>query len=578
VDNDAIAAAFLDLADVLELLGEVPFKVRAFRAAARAIEGMGEAIAPKVKAGTLGKTAGIGDGAVRRITELVETGKLDDLEKARAKLPPGVAELMNVPGMGVKTAQQVWKERGITTVDALEAAAKEGKLRDLPRFGQKREEKLLTSIAAWRARASAPKRWPMAEALGIAEGIVARMRAVPGVVQCEFAGSLRRRRETVGDLDVLVAADASAAPAIMESFASMPQVAEVLARGETKTSVVLRSGIQSDLRVVPPASFGAAMQYFTGSKDHNVAMRTLAVKKKLKVSEYGVFDPDEKSIAGQTEEAVYEAIGLRWMPPEIRENRGEIEAAKANALPVLVELADLIGDLHMHTTESDGRASIEEMALAAREAGRKYIAITDHSVSLTIANGLSAERLREHVKNIRAVDEKVGDTIRVLAGIETDILGDGSLDLADDLPKLDWVVGSVHSKLGMPREEMTKRVVRAIESGRIDALGHPFGRMLGQRDGSDLDLEAVLRALAKTGVAIELNSSPLRLDVPENGLRMAREMGVRVVIDSDAHSTRELTFLKFGVGIARRGWLGKEHVLTAQPLERVREHRAARAS
>ncbi len=485
---------------------------------------------------------------------------------------------MNVPGMGVKTAQQVWKERSITTIDALEVAAKAGKLRDLPRFGQKREEKLLGAIAAWRKRASAPKRWPMAEALELAEALVRKVRGVPGVQRCEFAGSLRRRRETVGDLDVLVAADAKDAPGIMNAFASMPEVAEVLAHGETKTSVVLKNGIQSDLRVVPRASFGAAMQYFTGSKDHNVAMRTLAVKKKLKVSEYGVFDKEDKSIAGETEEGVYEAIGLRWMPPEIRENRGEIEAAKAGTLPVLVELTDLVGDLHMHTKESDGRATIEEMALAAHSAGRKYIAITDHSVSLGIANGLTAERLRDHKKRIREVDEKLKGTIRVLAGIETDILGDGSLDLEDELAGLDWVVGSVHSKLGMPREEMTKRVVRAIESGRIDALGHPFGRMLGQREGSDLDLEAVLRALAKTGVAIELNSSPLRLDVPENGLRMAREMGVPVVIDSDAHSTRELSYLKYGVGIARRGWLGKEHVLTAQPLEKIREHRAARAS
>ena len=578
MDNDAIARTFLELADVLELLGEVPFKVRAFRAAARAIEGMGEPIAPKVKAGTLGKVAGIGEGVVRRIHELVETGKLADLEDKKTKLPPALMELMNVPGMGVKTAQQMWKERSITTIDALEAAAKAGKLRDLPRFGQKREEKLLGAIAAWRKRASAPKRWPMAEALELAEALVGKIRGVPGVLRCEFAGSLRRRRETVGDLDVLVAADAKDAPGIMNAFASMPEVAEVLANGDTKTTVVLKNGIQSDLRVVPRASIGAAMQYFTGSKDHNVAMRTLAVKKKLKVSEYGVFDKDDKSLAGETEEGVYEAIGLRWMPPEIRENRGEIEAAKAGTLPVLVELSDLVGDLHMHTKESDGRATVEEMALAAHAAGRKYIAITDHSVSLGIANGLSAERLREHKKRIREVDEKLKGTIRVLAGIETDILGDGSLDLEDELAGLDWVVGSVHSKLGMPREEMTKRVVRAIESGRIDALGHPFGRMLGHREGSELDLEEVLRALAKTGVAIELNSSPLRLDVPENGLRMAREMGVPVVIDSDAHSTRELQFLKYGVGIARRGWLGKEHVLTAQPLEKIREHRAARAS
>jgi DNA polymerase (family 10) len=578
VDNDAVARAFLELADLHELLGEVPFKVRAFRTAARAIEGLGEPIAPKVAAGTLGKVAGIGDGIVRRVRELIETGKMEELEDAKRRLPPGVAELMNVPGMGVKTAQQVWKERGITTIDALEAAAKAGKLADLPRFGKKREEKLLGAIAAWRKRASAPKRWPMAEALDLAESLCAKLRGVPGVKRCEFAGSLRRRKETIGDVDVLVAADEKHAPKIMNAFASLPEVAEVLAHGDTKTSVVLKNGMQSDLRVVPLASFGAAMQYFTGSKEHNVAMRTLAVKQKLKVSEYGVFDEREKSIAGATEEDVYAAIGLRWMPPEMRENRGEIEAAKSGSLPALVELGDLIGDLHMHTKATDGRATIEEMAVAAREAGRKYIAITDHSHALAVASGLDAARLAEHTKRIRELDEKMGGSIRVLAGLEADILADGQVDLASELAGLDWVVGSVHSKLGMPREEMTRRVVRAVESGRIDALGHPFGRMLGLREPSELDLEAVLRALAKTGVAIELNASPLRLDVPENGARMAREMGVRVVIDSDAHSTRELGFLKYGVGIARRAWLGKEHVLTAQPLEAIREHRAARAS
>lgn len=578
MDNDAIARTFLELADVLELLDEVPFKVRAFRAAARAIEGIGEPIAPKIKNDTLGKVHGIGDGVVRRMKELVETGKLQDLEVNRAKLPPGLMALMNLPGVGIKTAQQVWKERKITTIDALETAAKAGKLRDLPRFGEKREVKLLASIEAYRKRASAPKRWLMAEALELAEALCAKMRALPGVLQCEFAGSLRRRRETVGDIDVLVAAEAAHAPSIMDAFTKHDQVNEVLAHGDTKSSVVLANGIQCDLRVVEKKSFGAAMQYFTGSKEHNVAMRTIAVKKKLKVSEYGVFDENEKSIASETEEDVYEAIGLAWMPPEMRENRGEIDAAKNDTLPTLVEMKDLIGDLHMHTKETDGKATIEEMAEAAIAQGRKYIAITEHSQSLTIANGVSAERLRAHVKRIRAVDAKMKGKIRILAGLETDILADGSLDLEDELADLDWVVGSVHSKLGMPREEITKRVVKAIESGLIDALGHPFGRQLGQREPSDLDLEVVMRALAKTGVAIELNASPLRLDVPENGARMARELGVPVAIDSDAHSVRELQFLKYGIGIARRAWLGKEHVLTAQPLEKIREHRAARAS
>ncbi len=578
MNNDGIAKTFQELADVLELLGELPFKVRAFRTAARSIEGMGEPIAPQVKDDTLGKVPGIGDGIVRRIKELIETGKLADLETNKAKLPPGLMELMNLPGVGIKTAQQVWKERKITTIDALEAAAKAGKLRDLPRFGEKRETKLLVSIEGWRKRASAPKRWPMAEALELAETLVAHVRTVPGVVQCEFAGSLRRRRETVGDLDILVAAPKKHAVAIIEEFTTREGITQVLAKGDTKASVILENGLQADLRVVPIESFGAALQYFTGSKEHNVAMRTVAVKKKLKVSEYGVFKEDNTSIAGKTEQDVYAAIGLAWMPPELRENRGEIDAAKTGTLPVLVELGDLIGDLHMHTKETDGRATIEDMAVAAKAVGRKYIAITDHSESLAIANGVTADRLRAHVRRIREVDEKMDGSIRVLAGIETDILGDGSLDLEDSLGELDWVIGSVHSKLGMPRDEITKRVVRAIESGRIDVLGHPFGRMLGQRDGSDLDLEVILRALAKTGVAIEINASPLRLDVPENGARMARELGVPICIDSDAHSVRELGFLKYGIGIARRAWLGKEHVLTAQPLEKVREHRAARAS
>jgi DNA polymerase (family 10) len=578
VDNDAIARTFLELADVLELLGELPFKVRAFRTAARAIEGMGEPIEQKIKSDTLGKVHGIGDGVVRRIKELIETGKLADLDDHKKKLPPGLMDLMNLPGIGIKTAQQVWKERKVTTIDELEKAAKVGKLRDLPRFGEKREEKLLASIAAWRKRASLPKRWPMAEALELAQALTAHIRGVPGVLQCDFAGSLRRRRETVGDIDVLVAAEPEHAHGIMDAFATMSEVAEILARGETKTTVIMKNGIQCDLRVVARASFGAALQYFTGSKEHNVAMRTIAVKRGLKVSEYGVFTKDDKNVASATEEDVYEAIGLRWMPPEMRENRGEIDAAKNGTLPKLVELSDLVGDLHMHTKETDGRATIEEMARAAIAEGRKYIAITDHSQSLTIANGITSERLRAHVKRIREADEKLDGAIRILAGIETDILADGSLDLEDDLDGLDWVIGSVHSKLGMPRAEITKRVVRAIESGHIDALGHPFGRMLGSREGSDLDIEVILQALAKTGVAIELNASPLRLDVPENAARMARELGVPVCIDSDAHSTRELGFLKYGIGIARRAWLGPEHVLTTKPLEAIRSHRAARLS
>jgi len=578
VNNETVSKVLTELADVLELSGESPFRVRAFRNAARAIEGLGEPVAPRLKDGTLDEVRGIGEGVMRRLKELATTGKLVELDEAKAKLPPGLMDLMNLPGIGIKTAQQVWKERGITNVDALEAAAKEGKLRDLPRFGQKREEKLIAAIAAYRKRAAAPKRWPMAEALDLAEAICTRMRAVPNVMEARYAGSLRRRRDTVGDLDVLVAADAAHAVPIMDAFAAMPEVTEVLAKGDTKTSVILEGGIQCDLRVVPKESYGAALQYFTGSKEHNVAMRTIAVKKKLKVSEYGVFDAKGARIAGETEEDVYEAIGLVWMAPELRENRGEIDASLEGEVPPLVELGHLIGDLHMHTTESDGRSTLEDMVEAARAAGRKYIAITEHSASLTIAKGLTKERLRAHVARIRELDEKMDGAIRVLAGLEADILADGTLDLADELAELDWVVGSVHSHLGMPRDDMTKRVVKAIESGLIDVVGHPTGRMLGHREPSEIDMDAVLEALERAGVAIELNASPLRLDANETTLRMARDLGVPVCIDSDAHSTKELDFLRYGIGIARRGWLAPEHVLTTRSADELIEWRDARRS
>lgn len=575
VENLAIARALVDLADLHELGGTLPFKVRAFRSAARAIEGYAGSVAELAKKGSLAEVRGVGEGVARRITELLETGKMAEAETLRASLPPGLLDLMNLPGIGLKTAQQVWKERNISTVDELEKAATEGRLRDLPRFGEKREEKLIAAIAAWRKRAAAPKRRPLAEAMRAAEAIVAAMKVIPGVVACDYAGSLRRRAETVGDLDILVAATKDDAPAIMQAFATAPGVVEVLGQGDSKTSVVLDSGMQADLRVVPREAWGAAMQYFTGSKDHNVAMRTIAVKKKLKVSEYGVFTEGGDKIAGEDEASVYSAIGLSWMAPELRENRGEIEAStKKNGLPVLVELTDLKGDLHMHTTETDGKSTLDEMVAAAKAAGKTYVAITDHSETLTFVRGMTRERLREQHKKIRDVEQRHG--IRLFAGIEADILTDGSMDLEDYLGDLEWVVGSVHQRLQMPREDMTKRVVRAIESGKIDCLGHPTGRQLGQRDPSEIDMEAVIRALAKTGVAIELNCSPLRLDVDEHVAKMAREAGVPVVLNSDAHSIRELEHLRYGIGIARRAWLGPEHVLNTRSAEALQSWRAER--
>ncbi len=575
MDNLAIARALAELADLKELNGADAFRLRAFRNAARAIEGHDANVAELAKQGKLEEVRGVGSGVAKRITELLESGRIAEIEELRAALPPGLVDLMNLPGIGLKTAQQVWKERGITTIDALEQAAKDGKLRDLPRFGQKREEKLVGAIAAWRKRAAAPKRRLMAEALIAAEAILERMRAVPGVLACDYAGSLRRRAETVGDLDILVAAEEKDATAIMDAFCTYSDVAEVLGRGDTKSSVVLDGGMQADLRVVPRASWGAAMQYFTGSKDHNVAMRTIAVKKKLKVSEYGVFDADGKSIAGDDEAKVYEAIGLRWMPPEIRENRGEIEASIEGKLPDLVTLEDIRGDLHMHTTETDGKSTLEQMVTAARDAGRKYVAITDHSESLTFVRGMGSERLRAQREQIKAMQDKIG--IRVFAGLEADILADGSIDVADYVGELEWVVGSVHQHLGMSKADMTKRVVKAVESGKIDVVGHPTGRQIGSREPSELDFEEVLKACARCGVAVELNSSPMRLDVNEHMAKMAREAGVPVVMNSDAHSIRELAYLRFGIGIARRAWLGKQHLLNTRSPDDIQSWRAARA-
>ena len=578
MDNLAVARALEDLADLQELSGTAVFKVRAFRSAARAIEGTSENIIDLVRDGKLKEVRGVGDGVARRIKELAETGKIAEAEELRAKLPPGLVDLMNVPGLGLKTAQQVWKERSITSIDELDAAAKAGKLRDLSRFGQKREEKLIVAIEAYRKRAAGPKRRPMAEAMLAAEALCQRMRAVPGVIACEFAGSLRRRAETIGDLDVLVAAKPEDGPEIMKAFAEAPQVVEVLGRGETKTSVVLDSGMQADLRVIPLASWGAALQYFTGSKDHNVAMRTIAVKKKLKVSEYGVFDASGAKIAGADEASVYQAIGLQWMAPELRENRGEIEASAGGRLPRLVELTDLRGDLHMHTTETDGKSTIEQMAEAAVAAGHSYVAITEHSETLTFVRGMSRERLRAQKHQIRSVEEKMAGSLRMFAGIEADILADGTLDLEDALGELDWVVGSVHQHLRMSRDEMTKRVVRAIESGKMDCLGHPTGRQLGYREPSAIDIEAVLAAMKRTGVAIELNSSPSRLDIDEHTARMARDAGVPVVLNSDAHGVRELSNLRYGIGIARRAWLSPEHVLNTRSATELQDWRAARRS
>ena len=582
MDNAAIARALYDLADVLELGATPAFKVRAFRVAARAVEGLADPAADLLRDGKLTAVKGIGAGVARRVAELLDHGDLAELAEWRAKLPPGLAEIVKIQGVGLKTAELLWRELQVGSVDELEAAAKAGRIRVLKGFGQKKEEKLLEAIAHARERASQPQRWTLSQALAAGESLLAAMRAVPGVLRAELAGRLRRRRETIGDIDVLVSAPPASAAEIMERFATLPEVGKVLVRGETKTSVVLREGLQADLRVIAPESWGAALQYFTGSKEHNVAMRTIAVRKKLKVSEYGVFDEAGANVCGAEERDVYACIGLAWMPPELREDRGEIEAAARGTLPRLLEKADLKGDLHMHTVESDGRSTLEQMVEAAAARGLEYVAITDHSISLTVANGLDPERLRAQARQIRELNDRLGGTPRVLWGIEADILADGSVDLGPELLReMDWVVGSVHSQFGLSREEQTRRVVKALESGLIDVLGHPTGRMLGRREGYSIDLEQVLAAAKRAGAAVELNCSPHRLDLDEHGLRMAREAGVPVIVSSDAHHARQLDYPTLAVGIARRAWLEPGHVANTLPvdelLDRVRRpHRAAR--
>jgi len=573
LNNAAIARALLDLADCMEVRGEAVFKVRAFRGAARTIGDLVEPAAELLARGALGDLRGVGAGVVRRVTELCDTGDIAELAERRDRLPPGLSELVRLPGVGLKTAELLWKQLDISDVDDLEASAKRGELRTLPRFSAAKEAKLLEAVVELRARALEPTRWTMDRAQRLAHRVIEQLRSCPGVLQIDYAGSLRRGAETVGDIDVLIAASEADAPEIMEHVIAMPDVAEVLVTGAAKTSVQLREGLQLDVRIVRPTSWGAAMQYFTGSKEHNVALRSLAVKQGFKVSEYGVFDKNGERVAGETEQDVYESLGLCLMPAELRENRGEIERSQRRDLPQLLARSDLRGDLHMHTSESDGRATLREMAEAARDAGLEYIAITDHSETLRLARGLNAERLAAQGRDICALNDALGGAPRLLRGIEADILGDGSVDLGPDVLRgLEWVVASVHSQFRLPREEQTRRVVRALESGVVDCLGHPTGRMLGRRPGFEIDIETVLQAAKRVGAAVELNASPNRLDLDEHALVVARELGVPIIVNSDAHNTRQLDFLSHGTRIARRAWLSPDHVLNTRSADALLEH------
>jgi DNA polymerase (family 10) len=565
MQNRAIAERFAQIADMLEVKGESIFRINAYRRAARAVESLTEDIAETSARGALTEIPGIGRATADKIAEFLQTGTMKAYEELAASLPPGITTLMAVADVGPKTALVLYEKLGITSLDELEAAAKAGKIRGLPRLGAKTEENILRGIATVRRSA---ERQPLGVVLPVAGELTAALRETPGVHEIDVAGSLRRRQDTIGDIDILVTSKDPAR--VMEAFVRAPQVDRVLSQGPTRSSVVLRVGLQADLRVVDPAAYGAALQYFTGSKEHNVALRERAVRRGLKVNEYGVWRlKGNRRVAGRDERGVYKAIGLPWIPPELREDQGELDAAAAGRLPRLIEPGDIRGDLHMHTSWSDGSESAAAMAAAAKALGYEYICITDHSQSLKVAGGVPIRELTQHVNHVRKLSDKAG--ITVLIGTECDIAADGSLDYPDDvLAGLDVVIASVHTRFRMGRDEMTKRIVRAMESERVDIIGHPTGRLLGSRDPYEVDVQVLVDAAARTGTALEINAAPERLDLKDTYVRLARERGVHIEIGTDAHSAAQLRSMALGVSVARRGWLEAKDVINTLPLAALR--------
>ncbi len=565
VRNVDIAAIFEQTADALEIQSANPFRVRAYRNAARMLRSHGSEMAELVAQGEkLTELPGIGVDLAERITEIVQTGKCNALEKIQRKIPRFALDLLKLPSIGPRRARTLCEDADIHSLEQLHRAALDHRVRSLPGFGAKVEEAI---VAALEKSKREPGRMKLATAASYAEALVAYLQKAPGVKDVTVAGSFRRGRETVGDLDLL--ATAADGKPVVEHFVAFDQVRDVLASGSTRGTVVLKSGLQVDLRVVPEESYGAALHYFTGSKAHNIATRLLAQKKGLKLSEYGVFR-GKKMVAGATEESVYAAVGLPFIPPELREDRGEIDAAKKGALPKLIELKDLKGDLHAHSTLTDGRNTLREMAEAARGRALSYLAMTDHSRRLKMVHGLDVRRLRAQMD---AIDKLNGEDIgiTVLKGIEVEILEDGSLDLPDEvLARLDIVVGGVHSKFNLSRSEQTQRILRAMEHPHFSVLAHPSGRLMQEREPYDVDMTRIITAAARTGCFLELNAHPERLDLSDVYCRQAKEEGVLISIGSDSHSTDEFANLRFGIQQARRGWLEKKDVLNTRPLAELR--------
>ncbi len=565
MENQELAAVFERIAALLEIKGEVVYKYLAYRRAAESLRSLSEDIQIVAQEGRLKEIPGVGKAIADKIEELLQTGELQFLRKLEEEVPPSLLDILEIPDVGPKKAALFWHEAGITTIEELAVAAKAGKLRDLPGIGEKSEQKLIEGIEALSRRT---KRMLLGTARPIALHWLDWVKAQEGVDKAEIAGSVRRWKETIGDLDLVAASDVP--ERIMQAFVNHPEVVRVVGHGKSKSSVELKTGLRIQLWIQPNNSFGSLWQYASGSQAHNVRLREYAQRQGLSLSEHGLQAEDGTLLNCSTEELVYQQIGLPWIPPELREDRGEIQAAVSRNLPDLIQLSDLKADLHTHSDWSDGHASIEEMANAAIQKGLKILAVTDHSHGMAIANGLSIEELRAQKREINDVQQKLGEKIRLLQGIELEIRSDGELDYPDEvLADLDIVVASLHTSLRQPREVITQRLVKAIRNPNVDIIAHPSGRLLPNREGADLDWEVVLKAAQEAGVALEIDSHPSRLDLNEIYARRAAEMGIPISIDSDAHASDQFDVLIYGVGIARRAWIEAGQAINTWSYDRL---------
>jgi DNA polymerase (family 10) len=565
--NQELAETFDRLADLLEIKGEVIYKTLAYRKAAESLRNLADDASVLQEQNRLTEIPGVGKAISEKISELLNTGELGLLKRVEEEVPPTLTELLQVPDVGPRKATLFWKQAGVTSLAELEVAAQAGKLRSLPGMGEKSEQRVLEGIKALKRR---PTRRLLGNVRPVALRTLEWLRAQPGVEQAEVAGSLRRWRPTIGDLDLVAASHLP--EEVMKAFTSRPEVLRVLAQGENKASVELKDGLNIQLWVQPPEKFGTLLQFVTGSKDHNVRLRELVQKKSWSLSEQSITDVDGKERLYANEEAVYAALGLPWITPELREDRGEIQAALAHKLPHLIEVADIQADLHSHSTWSDGTASVQQMAEAAIQRGRKVLAITDHSSGLGVASGLTVERLRQQRAEIRQVQEKLGDKILLLQGSEVEIHADGSLDFPDDvLAELDIVIGAMHSTLRQERSVVTARLLRAIRNPRVHIIAHPSGRLMPNREGADLDWDQVLKAAKESSVVLEIDAHPSRLDLDEVYARRAAEMGILLSIDTDAHAPDQLDLMEYGVSVARRAWVEPERVINTWKTSKILE-------